>query len=275
MLTLCAMLNKASIKDILFSNLFIAGISLLGFWRSAKLWNLQLPHASFYLVFFATFFIYSFSSQLSQSNNSTVKGYWNSTHPQWAKFGSITSGLILVFLFFSASKIFLPLIPIGLLTIYYLSSSITDASFQKVYFKTAILSLTWWYVLDLYPIILSNTAFQQTQIGWLILDWAHIHLICFFFDHRDHYRENQPHLIFNQHKFPFLVPLICALCFSIGAYFFNTGPFSTPSFLILKSILFVFLLVTYPISISSHSYWWFYLILDGSLASDAIYFWYF
>ncbi len=275
MLKLWGMINKAFIKDILFSNLYIAIISLIGFWRSSELWKLQLSSNSFYVVFFSTFFIYSFSSQLSPSNNNTVKGYWNLTHPKWSKFGSISSSLILLILFFSSPKIFLPLIPIGLLTVYYLYSSTGGFSFQKGYFKTSILSLTWWYVLDIYPLILSNTNFQPYQLGWLLLDWAYIHLICFYFDHRDHSIENQPFLIFNQHQFPFLVPLICGGCFLIGAYFFIAGPIVFHSFLIYKSFLFFFLLATYPISISTHSYYWFYLILDGCLALDAFYFWYF
>lgn len=275
LLTLCIMLNKGSIKGILFSNLFIATISLAGFWRSSELWNLDLPSASFFLVFFATFFVYSASSLLSSSNNSTVKGYWNVTHPLWSKFGSIGSAIVLLLLFFSSPYLLLPLLPIGLLTIYYLSSSIGGVFHRKVYFKTSILSVTWWYVLDVYPIILSNTNFEFTHLCWLLLDWANIHLICFFFDHRDHAKERQPYLLFNQHRFPFLVPLICVLCFSIGAYFFNSESIEMTYFLIYKSLIFLFLLITYPISISTQSYWWFYLILDGNLASDALYFWYF
>lgn len=275
MLTLCSMFNQASIKDILFSNLFIALIGLVGFWRSSELWNIEMPIPSFYLVFFATFFIYSTSSLLSGSDNTTVKGYWNLTHPQWSKFGSIGSCWVLLLLLFSAPQLFLPLIPIGLLTLYYLSSSFNGASNRKVFFKTTILSVTWWYVLDVYPLILNSTNFVFTHLGWLLLDWAYIHLICFYFDHRDHSLENQPYLLFNQYRFPFLVPLICTLCFSIGAYFFYPGPVAIPYFLVYKSLLFLFLLMTYPISIRTRSYWWFYFILDGSLASDALYFWYF
>jgi hypothetical protein len=275
LLTLCSMFNKASIKAILFSNLFIALISLTGFWRSAILWNLDLPITSFYLVFFATFFIYSISSLHSGSMNATVKGYWNITHPQWSKFGSLVSGLCILGILYNSYELFPPLFPIGLLTVYYLSSSFNETSKQKVYFKTTILSLTWWYVLDVYPLILSHTIFESTHLGWILLDWAYIHLICFYFDHRDHSQENQPFLIFNQHQFPILIPIICTLVFSIGAYFFYSGPGSIESFLFFKSILFLFLLATYPISIRTRSYWWFYFILDGSLASDALYFWYF
>ena len=261
-------------RTLVFSNLFIALVALAMLYRTDQLWGLHLSHAVYVVIFFSTLLVYSIHSIASTDKDHIFRGIWNQRNRKLLYVFSGVSSIGIIYLLLSNPTYFISLSPVALLTAYYIFPrfDIKALSNTRVYFKTLILTVVWLYSTSIFPIIISEKdPCSFKMLSFFAVEFVFLYLICFFFDHRDRKTDPQHYIFFNPHRYPSIVVYAFASLFFIAitvAILFKVDNL----YLFLKSILMLFVILTYKKSITTNSDVWFYLILDGLMGADAIIF---
>jgi hypothetical protein len=137
--------------------------------------------------------------------------------------------------------------------------------------KTLVLALTWAYATMLMPLLLSGHTFHWNELlPAFILEFIYIYLICLFFDHRDAAVDKPRHWTFRSPVRFREVIMFTVIAFMIAIVWAWMAGVSHP-WLIVKSGLMLWLVVTSGYSIRSRSDGWYYGFLDGMLGVDVLF----
>jgi len=240
--------------------------------------KLKIDYA--YFVFFATLSSYSLhwyftelSINKSIDEENQFRDNFNLKYKKIYVFILLTSSLIAIRILLLNHKWIAFIIPAIVATFIYSAPKIPIKFFKinkdKAIIKTIHLSVVWFYITNILPIILSGAKFNLEIILYLACNYIFIYLICLLFDFRDQGKEIINYLFINNLKYIqsifFFLAIFVFLLITI-MFFLNI------SLVLILSILipFVFLYVTLTKSKETKSDYWYYFILDGLMCMPSI-----
>jgi hypothetical protein len=139
-----------------------------------------------------------------------------------------------------------------------------------VHGKTMVLAITWTYATMIMPLLLAgHVPATSVILPASILESSYIYLICLFFDHRDASVDMPRHWSLNTPRRVHAVMLMTAIAFLVAfCWAWMSG--WPRSWLIIKAMLMFFLIATSGYGLRTRSDVWYYGVLDGMMALDAI-----
>jgi hypothetical protein len=259
----------STVSFLLYSNVIITVVAGLMTFRSFRLAGFKPDPRIIGLIMAATMVVYAVHSLAPDDKPGEARDIWNRKHSIFHRLCLTASMLAFMVLFIKSGISIFTLMPAGLMTAYYMTSRLLHL---RLYGKTILLALTWAYTTMVMPLFVAGKSEAVIlMLPALITELAYIYLICLFFDHRDEASDSGRGSIFLFRKNIGLSVAITAVCFLFGCLWaWNTG--LSQGWLFAKAILMLFLLITSKHSLRTRSDLWYYLVLDGLMAADTLYF---
>lgn len=260
---------------------------------TSHMFSIQLDLYFYVLIFFSTLASYSLhwyftsvglpienSGIMNENDKMTVENEipelrltWNSKYKQVLLLLFIISLLVIGFVFLVKPQWMLFFIPTAIATLIYTAPKLPIPAFKKLegraLAKTFYLTAIWVYVTSILPIQVSAIEINKMMIYYIICQFLFVYLICLLFDYRDHKKDNFNFILINTNKhFSKLFQFISAAFLLLLAVFYIISSNFSISIAFLFSFLAVYL--SLKKSISTHSDYWYYFVLDGCMMLPAL-----
>lgn len=253
---------------LLYSNVIVTAAAAMMAFRAFRLFGLPPDLYIIAMVAAATLAVYAWHSMSPDDRPGSARDNWNRAARYFHRSCLTVSFITLIFLLPQITGHALALVPAILLTAYYMSAGMLKF---PIHGKTMVLALTWTYATMLMPLILSGySVCWPVILPPFILEFVYIYLICLFFDHRDAAVDKPRHWTFRTTARIRAVISLTAIAFMIAMAWAWTAGVSQP-WLIVKTGLMLCLVVTSGYTLRSHNDGWYYGVLDGMLAFDALF----
>jgi hypothetical protein len=254
-------------SGLLYSNVIVTVAAATMAFRTFRLAGLAVDPWVISLIAAATLAVYALHSLTPDERPGSARDVWNRRARTFHRLCLTASLIIILLLFPKIIGHVIVFLPAVLLTGYYMSATILKF---PIHGKTLVLALTWTYATMLMPLLMSVHHIDwQIMLPESVLEFIYIYLICLFFDHRDASVDEPRHWTFRTPKRICAVILVTAIAFTmVLAWAWVAGvPYQ---WLIVKSLLMIFLTGTSDYSLRNSSDGWYYGVLDGMLAFDAL-----
>jgi 4-hydroxybenzoate polyprenyltransferase len=273
--------NKKIFDFIVFSNLFIALCAVLMVWQTWNLFSGQnAPFHFLAFIFFATLSSYSIHWYLTDENIELTasRTFWLSTHKNIHIALFIISAIGCSYFLLDEMQYLKWILPAMILTMLYSAPKIPLRPFKNlqkyIWGKTVLLAIMWTYVTVILPLQILQVTWQQ-YVLFGINRFALIFPVCILFDIRDKEHDKKTGIKSIVTKFSLSkIKIIYALATSIGImtsflHLFTNQKMMDSIFLAIPSLATIFLT---PKSFKTKSDYYFYFLIDGLMASSAIFF---
>jgi len=255
-------------SGLLYSNVIVTAAAAMMAFRSFRLAGLSPDLYIIEMVAAATLTVYAWHSLTPDDRPGSLRDKWNRNARPFHRLFLTISVITLIYLSRKITGHYYALLPAVLLTVYYMS-----AGFLKfpIHGKTLVLALTWTYATMLMPLLLSgHTLLWPIILPAFILELIYIYLICLFFDHRDAAVDKPRHWTFRSPVRVLTMMMLTVIAFTIAIVWAWMAGVSH-LWLIAKSGLMLWLVVTSGFSLRTRSDGWYYGFLDGMLGVDVLF----
>lgn len=252
---------------LLYSNVIVTAAAAMMAFRSFRLAGMQTDPYIISIIAAATLAVYAWHSLAPDERPGSPRDVWNRSAHLYHRLCLTVSFATLLLLSPKIINHLIVFLPAILLTSYYMSASILKF---PIHGKTLVLALTWTYTTMLMPLLMSAHDIDwQIMLPASVIEFIYIYLICLFFDHRDAAVDRPRHWTFRSPARMRAVILVTVIAFMITtSWAWMAGV--PHQWLIVKSVLMIFLTGTSGYSLRNSSDGWYYGLLDGMLALDVI-----
>lgn len=254
-------------SGLLYSNVIVTVAAATMAFRTFRLAGLAVDPWVISLIAAATLAVYALHSLAPDERPDGSRARWNRKARGYHQLCLTVSLAAVIPLFLRIPGQLILILPAFLLTLYYMAASLLHF---PVHGKTMLLAITWTYATMIMPLLLAGHVPASSLIlPASILESSYIYLICLFFDHRDASVDMPRHWSLNTPRRIHVVMLMTAMAFLV-AFFWAWMAGWPRSWLIIKAMLMFILIATSRYSLQTRSDVWYYGVLDGMMALDAI-----
>jgi len=258
----------SSIRSVLlYSNAIVTAAAAMMAFRTFRLVG-QVPDPwVISLIAAATLAVYALHSLAPDERPDGSRARWNRMARGYHRLCLTVSLAAVIPLFLRIPGQLILILPAFLLTLYYMAASLLHF---PVHGKTMVLAITWTYATMIMPLLLAgHVPATSISLPASILECSYIYRISLCFDHRDASVDIPRHWSLNTPRRIQAVMLMTAFTFLV-AFCWAWMAGWPRSWLIIKAMLMFFLIATSGFSLRTRSDAWYYGVLDGMMALDAI-----
>jgi hypothetical protein len=183
-------------RGLIYSNIYVATLSLLMLQLSVQAFDLVIPLTYFSFVFFATLSSYCLHWALSIfPKPQSLREHWTAQNRALLWIFFLFSSAIASILLWTLRSYWAYILPIILLTLAYTLPKVEHPVAFRIRplarHKTLYLTLVWISTTVVLPFVFSGQAFSWVWAWFLVHRFFHLYTICLLFDFRDRGRESR------------------------------------------------------------------------------------